>query len=146
MNEPVRISTAHGRTTFDYAILTRTRGVPEEVRALKVGNTPPLLSVGRRCLNDGYSFVWLSGRSPYFVTSDGNITPCLVYVGVPYVDTEDPRCKPRPATVLWKGSNVKVVDREGEQGGTMVIIGAIFSSDCTSELISSRKLNSPFDL
>ena len=77
--------------------------MPEEVRAVELGNTPPLLSVGRRCLNDGYSFLWLSGENPYFVTSDGTIIRCLVSFGVPYIDTEDPRCKPRPVIALGKG-------------------------------------------
>ena len=98
--------------------------MPAEVRAVELGTTPPLLSVGRRCLTDGYSFVWLSGKNPYFVTNDGAIIPCLVSFGVLYIDTEDPRCKPRPVTVPGKGSYVKVVDREGKQGNTMVVVGA----------------------
>ena len=89
--------------------------MPEEVRAVEWGNTPPLLSVGRRCLNDGYSVVWLSGKNPYFVTSDGTIIPCLVSFGIPYIDTEDPRCKPRPVTVPGKGSYMMVVDRDGKR-------------------------------
>ena len=64
LNEPVRISTANGQTTSDFAIITRILGMPEEVRAVELGNTPPLLSIGRRCLNDGYSCVRLSGRNP----------------------------------------------------------------------------------
>ena len=78
LSQPVTISTANGHTTSDFAIITKIPGMPDEVRAVELGRTPPLLSVGRRCRDDGYTFVWLSGKNPYFVTSDGTIIPCLV--------------------------------------------------------------------
>ena len=59
------------------------------------------------------------------MTHDGTIIPCLVSFGVPYIDIEDPRCKPRPATVPGKGSYVQVVDREGKQGKKLVIVRTI---------------------
>ena len=55
--DPVKLITANGQATSDLAITTKILGMPEEVRAADLGNTPPLLSVGRRCLNDGYSCV-----------------------------------------------------------------------------------------
>ena len=57
LNQPVTISTANGQKTSGFAIIMRIPGVPEEVRAVELGNTPPLLSVGRRCLSDGYACV-----------------------------------------------------------------------------------------
>ena len=75
LKDPVRISTASGPTTSDFAIITKIPGMPEEVRAAELGNTPPLLSVGRRCLSDGCSIVWRSGRNPYFVTQEGTRSP-----------------------------------------------------------------------
>ena len=58
-------------------------------------------------------------------TQDGTIIPCLVSFGAPYVDTEDPRCKPRPVIVPGKGSYVKVVDRDGDTGRTVIVVGTI---------------------
>ena len=81
----------------------------EEVHAVELGDTPPLLSVGRRCLNEGYSFVWIAGRNPYFGTKEGMTPPCKTSFGVPYIDTEDPDCKLRSVTVLGKGSYVRVM-------------------------------------
>jgi hypothetical protein len=74
--EPMRINTANGPVVAKRAVLTRIPGMPEEVHALEIRDTPPLLSVGRRCLNEGYSFVWIAGRNPYFVTKEGMILPC----------------------------------------------------------------------
>ena len=72
---PVKIITASGQAASDFAILTKILGMPEEMRAAELGNTPPFVSVGRRCLNDGYSCVWLSGRNPYFASQDGTTLP-----------------------------------------------------------------------
>ena len=69
--EPIRINTANGPAESKGAVLTRILGMSEEVHAVELGDTPPLLSVGRRCLNEGYSFVWIAGRNPYFVTKEG---------------------------------------------------------------------------
>ena len=49
----------------------------------------------------------------------------MVSFGVPYIDAEDPRCKPRPAIALGKGSYVKVVGREGTMSKKMIIVGTI---------------------
>jgi hypothetical protein len=90
--EPMRIDTANGPVEAKGAVLTRILGMSEEVLALELGDTPPLLSVGRRCRNEGYSFVWIAGRNRYFVTKEGMILPCKTSWGVPHIDTEDPTC------------------------------------------------------
>ena len=97
----------------------------EQIKAAELGGTPPFLSVVRRCRSDGYSCVWIVGRNPYFATQDGASIPCHVSFGVPYVDIEDPRCRPRPATAPGKGRYVKVVGRDGKEGMRKVIIGTI---------------------
>ena len=56
LKDPVNITTANGPAAWDFAIVTRIPGMPEEVRGAELGKTPPLLSVGRRCVSDGYSF------------------------------------------------------------------------------------------
>ena len=67
------------------------------------------------------------------MTQGGTIIPCWVSCGVPYTDTEDPRCKPRLVTAVGKGSYVKVVDREGKRGQNMVIVGAIGTQKDTAQ-------------
>ena len=36
------------------------------------GMSPALTSVGRRCQDKGYSFVWPFGEAPYFIFPNGN--------------------------------------------------------------------------
>ena len=46
-------------------------------------------------MKHGYSFVWLAGRDPCFITRDAtSIIPCTVRSGVPYLDPDDPKCEP----------------------------------------------------
>ena len=58
----------------------------ENIEPLLLGSTPPVLTIGRRCMDHGYSFVWPNAKKPYFICPDGkrftfevdNYTPWLV--------------------------------------------------------------------
>ena len=123
--EPVKINTANSPAESRGAVLTQILGMSEEVHAVELGDTPPLLSVGRRCLNEGYSFVWIAGRNPYLVTKEGMLLPCKTSCGVPYINTEDPDCKLRPVTVPGKGSYVRLMEQNREPHKKLVIVGTI---------------------
>ena len=43
----------------------------QHVSPLLFESSPPVLSVGKRCMEEGYSFHWLSGREPYLISPDG---------------------------------------------------------------------------
>ena len=123
--EPIRMGTANGPVETQGAVLTWILGMSEEVHALEFGGTPPLLSVGRRCLSEGYSFVWIAGRNPYFVTKEGMILPCKTSCGVLYIDTEDPDCKLRPVTVFGNGSYVRMMEQSRGSQKKLIIVGTI---------------------
>ena len=108
LGEPANINIASGHVTSELAIITTIPGMLDQMKVAELGNVAPLR---RRCLNNGYSFVWTSGRSPYFVTREGTHTPRLVPYGAPCIDAESPQCRPRPAIALGRGSYVKVGDR-----------------------------------
>ena len=123
--EPIRINTANGPASAKGAVLTKIPGMDEEVHAVELGDTPPLLSVGRRCLNEGYSFIWIAGRPPYFVTKEGMILPRKTSGGVPYIDTEDPSCKLRPVNVPGKGSYVRMIELNKGTRKKLVSVGTL---------------------
>ena len=52
-----------------------------------VKSTPAVLSVGMRCIDDGYDFVWIGSKreDPYFVKPDGKTIPLTVNDYVPYL-------------------------------------------------------------
>ena len=61
-------------------------------------NSPALASVGRRCMQQGMSFVWPRNEAPYFVTSWGTVVNLLVFDNIPYLFPGHPACAPIPVT------------------------------------------------
>ena len=89
--EPMTLNTANGPVHVDEQVsfeLPELHG--DTVQAVVMGDTPRVLSVGERCRNQGYTFVWPSGSSPYFLTSRGATIQCEVHGNVPYVRTLRP--------------------------------------------------------
>ena len=61
---PIEINTANGPAVADHGVVLQLPGMPEYVCATEMPDSPALLSVGRRCMKHGYSFIWLAGREP----------------------------------------------------------------------------------
>ena len=57
-------------------------------------DTPSVLSTGRRCTQEGYHFVWLSGKHPYLITPSGKLVALAVEDDIPYHISGDPRRQP----------------------------------------------------
>ena len=47
-------------------------------------STPPVMSVGIKCMDEGYDFVWRAGKEPYFQKPDGVRIKLTVRDYVPY--------------------------------------------------------------
>ena len=91
---PVRFNTAGGpttATTVSPVFIDELRG---NVRPYVLPSTPSVVSMGRRCGHEGYSFVWSSGKCPYFVTPDGQMLRLRVQGDIPYIVPGDPFCQP----------------------------------------------------
>ena len=74
LEEPVRMETANGEILADRTIGLEFEAIGEqEIRPFVLENAPDLISIGRRCLEMGYSFHWPSGsKSPFFVLPESN--------------------------------------------------------------------------
>ena len=55
------------------------------VSPLVLNSTPPVLSVGKRCMDEGYSFIWNAGSTPYLVDQQGRKHFLAVRDYVPYL-------------------------------------------------------------
>ena len=84
---PINFNTANGPWTADkrLPISTPPMGAGTAATPYCMADTPAVLSVGLRCNHHGYSFFWLRGRTPAFVTPDGTIIPLDVSNDCPYV-------------------------------------------------------------
>ena len=81
------MSTVNGQVTVD-------RGLRIEVPALKRGlnfalmpNSPSIISLGRRCMLEGYSFYWPAGTSPYMIDPNGQRIDLEVDNYVPFISS-----------------------------------------------------------
>ena len=52
----VHLTTAGGKTGGGHEVAVRVEPIQEDVSALILENTPDLLSLGRRCVENGYAF------------------------------------------------------------------------------------------
>ena len=51
-----------------------------------LSSSPSLLSVGMRCQGEGWSFIWIGGKSPCFISPGGyRLTLLQVELGIPYL-------------------------------------------------------------
>ena len=69
----------------------------EPAKAHVRDDTPSVLSLGKRCMEQGYSFIWPSGRGPYMINSDGDKIKMEVRDLIPYVYLGDEDYSPKPS-------------------------------------------------
>ena len=58
----------------------------ETVDPYLLSSSPSLLSVGLRCQGEGWSFIWIGGKSPCFISPGGyRLTLLQVELNIPYL-------------------------------------------------------------
>ena len=81
----IELSTANGRALVDTKVPMQIGPLHEDVEPLVLPNTPPVISVGRRCVEGGCSFHWPAGKTPYLVDPKGRKHYLEVQDYVPYL-------------------------------------------------------------
>ncbi len=94
---PLTFNTANGKTKATQQAQLYCKELKEHLQPHVLESTPPVLSVGKRCMDMGYSFVWLQGRNPYFICPDGKIVELRVRDNIPYLMTGNEDCQPKDA-------------------------------------------------
>ena len=84
-SKTMHFQTANGTTDSDIVARFSTNCFDEPVEAHILESTPSVLSVGKRCVNQGYSFIWPEGRDPYMINQEGQRTQLYVKGDIPYV-------------------------------------------------------------
>ena len=85
---PINLSTANGPICADKIADFSIDQLNEVVTPYVLPSTPAVLSVGQRCLEKGYDFVWRKNSAPYFVRPDGKAVILKLDGRVPYVDDQ----------------------------------------------------------
>eukprot|EP00435_Cladocopium_sp_Y103_P060221 s26_g22.t1 len=120
----------------------------EPAKAHVLEDTPSVLSLGKRCMEQGYSFVWPSGREPYMISSEGNKIKMEVRDLIPYVCLGAMDYRPSPdreaeliLSVLGLLGNKpnRTVYLDGESGDEMSESGDEVPTSIGGETESPRK-------
>ena len=93
---PITFSTANGEAPAGLvAAMSVAEFLDEEVNPYVLDDTPAVLSVGLRCMQKGYSFIWPAGEKPYYVLPDGQVVELEVIDDIPYLRPGCAESQPR---------------------------------------------------
>ena len=87
--EPLELITANGSQSADQQASVHIDCIDKEVHPYVLPDTPAVISVGMRCIQDGWDFVWRSFSHPYFKKKDGTKIKLEVKDFVPYLPSRD---------------------------------------------------------
>ncbi len=92
LRTPFPLDTAGGLTQCDSVIDCEMMPLDEAyVTAHVLDSTPPVISVGRLCIDHKYEFYWPPGsKNPYFITPKGKRIDLTVDDYIPYICSKDP--------------------------------------------------------
>ena len=122
----VNFHTANGVTSSTKRSDIKFEAFDEPAQAHILEDTPSVMSMGKRCIDLGYSFIWPSGKTPYMIDSNGDIIEMTVRDYIPYVNIDQKKKKGAPSKIskilniigdecsTSEGENMMVID--GESG------------------------------
>ena len=97
-------TTANGLVDAAQQVKMQIPHMPEETNPFVMPESPALLSVGRRCMLEGYSFIWKAGEAPFLVRPDGMIVDLQVEGLIPYISKSCSTRLPRNKdNLIFKG-------------------------------------------
>ena len=91
---PVGFNTANGSTVAHNVAPLYIDELDCNIAPYVLPSTPAVVSMGKRCGHEGYSFIWMSGKCPYFITPDKKRIRLRVAGDIPYLVPGDPFCAP----------------------------------------------------
>ena len=122
----VNFHTANGVTSSTKRSDIKFEAFDEPAQAHILEDTPSVMSMDKRCIDLGYSFIWPSGKTPYMIDSNGDIIEMTVRDYIPYVNIDQKKKKGTPSKIskilniigdecsTSEGENMMVID--GESG------------------------------
>ena len=87
-DEMINFHTANGVTSTSKMTDIQFNVFEEPVKAHVLEDTPSVLSMGKRCLEQGYTFIWPSGKDPFMIDNSGLMINMRVKDHIPYVNLD----------------------------------------------------------
>ena len=95
----VNFHTANGVMCSTKRSIIKFEAFSEPAEAHILEDTPSVLSMGKRCVDLGYSFVWPTGRTPFMLDPNGNFIEMTVKDYIPYVSVDQEKIKLKSSCV-----------------------------------------------
>ena len=92
--DPIMFHTANGSTAAQTEAEIDLGTFDMTSHAYVLDDTPSVMSLGKRCMEEGYSFVWPSGKMPFMITKNGERIDLTIHDNIPYVDLGTYECTP----------------------------------------------------
>ena len=126
-NNPIRMITANGESSSSKQGKVFVPKLGKTIDPYLVRSSPPVISVGMRCIDDGYDFIWRGskGEPPYMVKPNGERIELVVRDYVPYFANNSktistPSTQPRPSVATPASDEAQ---QSPEPDGDIEIIG-----------------------
>ena len=96
---PIRMITANGESSSTKQGKVYVPKLGRVIDPYLVRSTPPVISVGMRCVDDKFDFIWRGskGEEPYFIDNRGKKIGLTVHDYVPYLADKDDKTITAPA-------------------------------------------------
>ena len=112
--EPIVFHTANGSTATnkDAEIDVGTFDITSQAYVLD--DTLSVMSLGKRCMEEGYSFVWPSGKMPFMITKLGGRIDLTIHDNIPYIDLGTVECIPHDCCLTSRIHELLEKDHDSE--------------------------------
>ena len=88
-SKQVNLITANGPVQGNKSVSIPVPEFGGDLEFYLLENTPPVCSVCRRCMDEGFDFHWPRGQAPYFITPNGRNLRCRMRGRVPVIGDLD---------------------------------------------------------
>ena len=116
----VNFHTANGVTSSTKRSDIKFEAFDEPAQAHILEDTPSVMSMGKRCVDLGYSFIWPSGKTPYMIASNGDIIEMTVRDYIPYINIDQK--KKGTSSKISKILNIISDECSTSEGENMMVI------------------------
>ncbi len=90
-------STANGRVASRNVVPVFCKELNQVVQPYLLKDTPAVLSIGQRCMEQGFIFHWEAGKLPIMTNPEGLVVELEVDRNIPYLRSGSEDAQPRPA-------------------------------------------------
>ena len=117
----VNFHTANGVTCSTKRSDIKFDAFDEPAKAHILEDTPSVISMGKRCVDLGYSFISPSGKSLYMLDANGNIIEMTVKDYIPYLSVDQKRKKGKSSKIA-KILNIISDECPTSEGESLMVI------------------------